>query len=209
MKVMNVFESEKFLKSRVDIAKSLLIKNEKDLVKVKKLKFPLILKVVSDKALHKTDVGGVVKVNSERGLVPRYEEIVKTLNKKLKGKKFDILAQEFVEGEQLFIGINEDPVFGHVIGIGLGGIAIEALHDVQFRMCPVNEHDVDSMLNNLQMKGLIFNSRNKLNLKEFKKQVIKVSQLPQRYPKIKELDINPVILNSKQSVVVDARIIWN
>ena len=210
-KVLNIYKAEKLISSNIDVAKSTLVK---DLVKeadgvnkfTEKYGFPVVLKVVSDEALHKSDLGGVSIAYNQRDLESKWGDMEKNL-KKHKIKYEGILIQQFIEGEQIFIGISNDEAFGHVIGVGIGGVAVEALKDVQFRKCPVSEEDAESMLQNLKMSGLLYSERRKLAVDALKSSIVSVSKLPQKVKNIQELDINPVILNNKDCVAVDARVV--
>jgi acetate---CoA ligase (ADP-forming) len=208
MKVLDVYESEEMLSKLIPVAKSELVKSHIEVEEIAhKIGYPLILKVVSKHALHKSDVGGVKTVYNENELHTKFGRLISNLrNKRIPYQ--GILVQEFIDGDQMFIGINKDPSFGHVIGIGFGGVAIDAMKDVQFRVCPLNSKDVDSMLNHLQMKGLLFSTRKNLNLKSYKDMILKVSEFSSKHKNLKELDINPCILNSKGCVVVDSRMVF-
>ena len=125
--------------------------------------------------------------------------------KRLKGK---IMAQEFVHGRELIIGIKKDPVFGHAIMFGIGGTLVEVLHDVSFRICPITSSDAQSMIDELKYKKLLMDFRGEkpVNLRLIKNILVKTSKLPLRNKKISELDINPLIANDKTVKIVDARI---
>ena len=170
----------------------------------KKFHFPLVLKIISEKAVHKTEIKGVRIVASEAELRKNYIEMAK-IAKRLKGK---IMAQEFVKGRELIIGIKKDPVFGHAIMFGIGGTMVELLHDVSFRICPITVRDAESMINELKYKKLLdeFRGEKAVNIKLIKNILVKVSNLPARNRKISELDINPLIANDKVAKIVDARI---
>jgi succinyl-CoA synthetase beta subunit len=203
--IYNSHKAEQFLKKQsLQVSQSQLVQSS-DKIKIKP---PLVLKIISKQALHKTDIGGVKIVHTQSELEPAYSQLLKTAKKhriKLEG----ILAQKYYEGEQLIIGIKKDPVFNHVILFGLGGIFTEVLEDTAIRKCPINKYDVDEMLNELRASKIFHGFRGKkLNLSLLKNTLIKVSELPQKNKKIKELDINPFILNEKNGVIVDARIVF-
>ena len=107
----------------------------------------------------------------------------------------------------MIIGLKKDQTFGHVVMLGLGGIYVEALKDVTFRVCPINREEAINMINDLKAKDLILSKRKKLNVNELYNILTKVSQIPLKNKDIKELDINPLILSS-EAKVVDARIIF-
>lgn len=176
--------------------------------KINKFSFPLVIKLISKDAIHKTDVGGVKIVYSEKMLEREFE--VMTKNAKKKNIKVDnILLQEFVEGVELIVGLKKDDTFGHVIMLGLGGIYVEVLRDVAFRVCPINEEDALDMINDLKAKGIILSKRRTLNVEELKKTLIKISKIPERIENIVELDINPLMITKKDVKAVDVRIVMD
>jgi len=192
----DVKDSLDFVKKFLPVVNGYLVRNLKDI----KPDFPLVLKIVSSKQIHKTEVKGVQVVHEQ-------DELEKAF-RRLKKKSSEILVQDFVKGTELIIGLKKDASFGHVVMFGVGGVFVELLKDVSFRVCPVSEKDVDSMINDLRAKELLFGFRDKkpVNLSLLKKIIIRVSKIPEKYPGLKELDINPLIINNKKAFVVDARL---
>jgi len=209
MKILTEVKAEKFLSRHAPVAKSVLTKNTIQAIAASnKLKMPLVLKLISPKVLHKTEIGGIRIVNNLEELRKEYADLYKTSKKKkipLKG----ILAQEFVSGQEVIIGIKNDPTFGHVLVFGAGGKYTELLKDVSFRVCPITEKDAQEMINELKMKELLYGFRGAkpVNLKLLKRVMVKVSRIPLRNRKIQEMDINPFIINNKIGKVVDARVV--
>ena len=203
MKVLGEFEAEKFLeKEGFCVVKRFLIKNEKELTKVlDKLKFPIVMKVSSKKILHKTDAGGV-----EVDIMNKVDAF--KIYKKLSKISKDVLIQEFVKGHKVIIGLKKDPVFEYVLVFGLGGIFVEMIKDVSFRICPVNARECEEMIKEIKGYKLLQGIRGKqgINFKKLVNVLLLTSKLSQKYKKINELDINPLIINKKEAVVVDARI---
>jgi len=126
---------------------------------------------------------------------------------KLTGAK--ILIQEFMEGEQVIIGLKRDSVFGHVVLVGSGGILTELLHDVSIRKCPVDKKEAIKMIDEIKMKKVLYGYRNKkgVNIDSLVNAIVNISKLPQKHRNVKELDINPFIINEKEERACDARII--
>ena len=203
MKVLGEFEAEKFLeKEGFCVVKRFLIKNEKELTKVlDKLKFPIVMKVSSKKILHKTDAGGV-----EVDIMNKVDAF--KIYKKLSKISKDVLIQEFVKGHKVIIGLKKDPVFEYVLVFGLGGIFVEMIKDVSFRICPVNARECEEMIKEIKGYKLLQGLRGKqgINFKKLVNVLLLTSKLSQKYKKINELDINPLIINKKEAVVVDTRI---
>ncbi len=207
-------EAEQFLAKSLPVAISLLTKKPEqalEFVKKQKLSYPVVLKLISKQALHKTDIGGVKIAKSEQELVAYYNELLAVAKKKklkLDEKVEGILMQEFVDGKQLIVGIKKDAIFGHVIAFGLGGVFVEVMKDVTFRVCPIEEHDAQQMIDELKSSKILYGVRGDkpVTFKELKNILIKASKIAEKNPEISELDINPLIINDKFAKVVDARI---
>ncbi|MEK6792885.1 MAG: acetate--CoA ligase family protein [Nanoarchaeota archaeon] len=201
--VLDLHKSQQLISKFINVPKSQLIHSIKDL----KIKAPLVLKIVSPDAIHKTEIGGVIIVHRKEEIESSFNELVSTARKNklsLKG----ILAQEFVEGQQLIIGLKKDPTFNHVILFGLGGIFTELLDDVSIRKCPITKDEAQDMISELKSRKLFEGFRNiQLNTNALKESLVAVSKIPQKHKSIKELDINPFILNNKEGKAVDVRIV--
>ncbi|MBW2973019.1 acetate--CoA ligase family protein [Candidatus Woesearchaeota archaeon] len=207
MKILTEPEAEKMLAAYLPIAKSILAKKVEDAKRFAKT-YPVMLKIISPQALHKTEVKGIRKADNAEDLEIKFNELTAIAKKKrftLQG----ILVQEFIEGVETIIGLKNDPTFGHVVVFGAGGVLVELMKDVSFRVCPITEKDAESMIEELKAKKLLFGFRGAkpVNLKILKNAIVAVSKIPAKYPKIQELDINPFIINEKTGKVVDARVI--
>jgi acetyl-CoA synthetase (ADP-forming) len=171
----------------------------------KKLKYPVVLKVVSPEITHKTDFGGVkINIKNEETLRLAYKDIIDGA----KGKKIDgILVQKMArKGVELIIGGKKDDQFGHMIVLGLGGIYVEVFRDITARICPINAEDVDDMVSELKSNPLIMGARgNKpINIDALKEILFKVCRF-QSEEDIKELDLNPVVFNDEGCDIIDVR----
>ncbi len=201
--------TEDFLRSYVPVAKHYLV-DSFDAVeeKAKKLGFPLVLKIISPDALHKSDIQGVRFAKDFEELTQAYEMLLEIVEKKKLSCK-GILVQEYIEGSYVLIGLKKDSVFGHVLAFGIGGIYTELLKDVSFRICPITSEDAEAMLQELQMKDLLFGYRGseRVNIPLLKKTLVAVSRIPLHHKDIQELDINPFVINHRKGFVVDARMI--
>ena len=210
-KILAEYEAEKFLSKKLPVAKSFLCKNFKDAqASAKKIGYPLVLKIISTQALHKSDIGGVVIVKDNEELSSAFDSLIK-IAKQEKIKIDGILAQEFIQGKEVIIGIKKDPTFGHVIAFGIGGKYVEILKDITFRACPITSDDAEQMISELKFGKILFGARNETpaNRKILVQTLVKVSHLPTNNKKIEELDINPFIINDKIGKVADARIVFN
>jgi acetyl-CoA synthetase (ADP-forming) len=194
----SVEESLKFVEKFLMIPKRQVVKHVKDI----NIKCPLVLKIISHKFSHKTEVKGVRIIKNQEELEKNFNELMK-----IKGTQA-ILVQEFVEGTELTIGLKKDPAFGHALMFGVGGVMVELLKDVSFRICPITEKDAESMIDDLKAKELLtgFRGSKPVNLNAVKRALVNTSLIPKKHPNIKELDINPLIVNEKHAIVVDARL---
>jgi succinyl-CoA synthetase beta subunit len=209
MKILAEAKAEQLISKFLPVAKSILTRNVEQAVKFAKT-YPVVIKLISPKALHKTEVGGVKMIRDEKELRDEFSSMI-AFAKKKKLPLEGVLVQEYLGGREFIIGIKKDPAFGHVIMFGFGGIFVEVFKDVSFRVCPITLNDADQMVNELKAKKLYssFRGDKAVNLKILKNVLVKASQIPEKYPKISELDINPFILDEKQGKVADARIIMD
>ena len=203
--IFTEYKSEQLLKYFVSVAENQLVMSIKE---IKLKKFPLVLKIISEDALHKTDIGGIMIVNKKEELEKNFNELIKIAKKKrlhLDG----ILVQEYIKGYELIVGIKKDAIFGHVILLGMGGIYTELIKDFSIRACPIAYDDAESMINDLKTKDILYGARGeKVNLSRLKKSLVNISTIPLKYKNIEELDINPLIVNKKDIIVADARIVF-
>jgi acetyl-CoA synthetase (ADP-forming) len=208
MKSLNEYEAENFLeKNKFKIAKRFLAKNPEQAMNYsKKLGFPVALKIIGKNILHKSDIGGVfLDLQNESQVKESFQKLKKIKNFKA------CLVQKYIPGEYVLIGLKKDPSFGHVLVVGLGGIYTEIIKDVSFRVCPINKKDALEMLKELKSYKLLTGIRGQkqVNINKIVNIITKVSSLSKKYPKIKELDINPLVVNEKDAVIVDARIVFD
>jgi acetyl-CoA synthetase (ADP-forming) len=205
MKVLVEKEAEDFLeKEGFPVAKRKLVRTEEEMLKAtKEIGYPLVLKVVSKKILHKSDVGGVkTDLRSEEEARAAFKEIMNI--KDAEG----CLVQKFIIGDWFLIGLKKDPTFNHVLAFGTGGIYTEVIKDVALRICPISIEEVRKMMKETKSYKILEGIRGKrLNIESVENLLLKTSDLTKKYPNIQELDINPLVVNEKESVVVDVRIV--
>ncbi len=171
-----------------------------------KIGYPVVLKVLSPEVVHKSDLGGVkLNLKNAAEVELAYKEISDTFsNYKLAG----VAVQKMIPpGLEAIVGVSRDPAFGPVLMFGLGGIFVEVLKDVSFRVLPVTEADIDEMLKEIKGYNLLQGFRGTaVDLPALKELLLNVSALVMRHPEIKELELNPVFLYPKGNMTVDARI---
>ncbi len=175
-----------------------------------RLGYPLVAKVQSGQILHKSDVGGVILgLKSRRDVTSALE----TMSQRMKeiGISFDrvLLQREISGGIEAFVGATADPAFGPVLGCGLGGVTVEAIRDVSFRLTPVSDVDAEEMIARLRSARLLDGYRGAApgDRAALIQVIRRVSALAVLIPEMSELDLNPVkILEAgRGAVVVDCR----
>ncbi len=186
----------------INRAKEFVAETAEDaLQKVKKIAFPIVMKVVGP--VHKSDVGGVVlNVKNEEQLKAEFNRMIKIKDTTA------ILMQPMLSGTELFAGAKYEDKFGHLVLAGMGGIFIEILKDVSTALSPVSEKEAEKMIKSLKSYKLIEGTRGQkgINKKKFTEIITRLSALLEAAPEIKELDLNPLLGTPENVIAVDARI---
>ncbi len=194
---------EMLKKSRIPTVPYVFLKKEKDIPLVKKLGFPCVLKVVGKEIMHKTEVSGIEKnVN----FIPEATDVFSRLMKINKAEK--VIAQKQVDGLELIIGAKSNDQFGHVVSIGIGGIFVEVLKDVSFRIAPISRSDAEKMVKELKGFDILngFRGSKPINLNSLYDLLVKVGNFVIKN-KIKEMDLNPVFCDERGCLIGDVRIV--
>jgi len=190
-----------------------LIKSEDEIAGLaKEINFPIVMKIVSPDIIHKTDVGGVkLNIKDEKEAKLAYQEIIS------KAKKYNKRAQIYgvigytmiPQTTEIIIGIMKDPHFGPVAMFGLGGIFVEVLKDVSFRILPLEERDAEEMITEIKGYEILKGVRGEFpkDIIAIKEALMKISKLSMENPEINEIDLNPIFVFEKGLQVVDARMI--
>jgi len=166
-----------------------------------KLGYPLVMKVVGP--VHKSDVGGVVlNVDSPEKVAEEFTRMMQI------PETTAILMQPMLKGTELFAGATREEKFGHLVFFGLGGIFIEVLKDVASALIPIGKEEASKMIQSIKSYPIIKGVRGKEGVDEDALQeiIVRLSALLHAAPEIAEMDLNPLLGNSKQVVAVDARI---
>lgn len=174
--------------------------------------FPVVMKISSPDILHKTDVGGVkLGVSSKKEARAAFTEIAANVRKYMPSAFIEgISVYETVRGgKEVIVGITYDRTFGHMIMFGLGGIYVEILKDVSFRIVPVNAVDADEMVQEIRSFPLLKGARGEkpVDIDSIVDAVLRLSLLSSDFPLIQELDINPLVVSEGGATALDARII--
>jgi len=174
--------------------------------------YPIVLKIVSPDIIHKSDAGGVkVNLKNSQEVAAAYRQIIENAKKyKADAKIVGVLVQEMApQSTEVIVGAIKDPQFGQTIMFGLGGIFVELLKDVNFRVAPIMAEDAKEMITQLKAYPLLNGYRNTppADIDALVSILCSVSRLVMENPEIKELDLNPVMAYPKGAKTVDARII--
>jgi acetyltransferase len=175
--------------------------------------FPVVMKIASPDILHKTEVGGVrVNIRTSRETEEAFTEITAN-TRRLMPDAFirGVMVSEMVPaGREAILGVTFDRTFGHMIMFGLGGIYVEVLKDVSFRIVPVSRRDATEMVNEIRSVGLLRGARGErpADIDAIATNIVNLSCLISDFPEIQELDINPLVVREKGATALDARIIF-
>ncbi len=190
-----------------------VVKTEDEAVQVaEEIGYPVVLKVVSPQIVHKSDVGGIkLNLKNEEEVRKAFREITASV-RKIFPKAFIkgiYVCRMIKEGKEVIFGVTRDKVFGHLIMFGLGGIYVEALKDVSFRVIPIKRRDAEEMIEEIKGKKILEGLRGE---KPCDKEILiynllALSRLVQDFPQIKEIDINPFKVQEIGGYALDARII--
>jgi acyl-CoA synthetase (NDP forming) len=172
----------------------------------------VVLKIASADIIHKSDAGGVkVGLKNKREVEKAYGEIMKAAKGKFPKAKIEGAAVQKMArpGTEVIVGTFKDAQFGPVIMFGLGGIFVEVLKDVSFRIVPIERRDAAEMIKEIKGYPLLkgYRGMEPASLPALEDILLKVSDLVAKTPEIKELDINPIIAYKDSAVAVDARIV--
>jgi acetyltransferase len=186
----------------IPVVKEAVITEKEELTALaEKVGFPLALKVVGP--VHKSDVGGVtLNIKSRKHLEAEFTRMMQITDVRA------VLVQRMHYGTELFIGAKYEPRFGHIILCGLGGIFVEVLGDASSGLAPLTFNEAYSMIRSLKAYRIIKGTRGKpgINQDRFAEIIVRLSSLLRFATEIKEMDLNPLIGNSDDITVVDARI---
>jgi len=190
-----------------------LIKNEEEISKIREaIDYPIVMKIVSPDIIHKSDAGGVkVGIKNEEEANIAYQDIMYSVKKyKREAKITGVIAYKIIpQATEIIIGMMKDPHFGPVAMFGLGGIFVEVLKDVSFRIIPLEERDAREMITEIKGYEILKGARGESpkDIKAIREVLMKVSKLTMENPEITEIDLNPVFIFEKGLQVIDARMI--
>lgn len=203
MALLDYFEGKKILdKYGIRSVESKYVSSSKDAVSFAG-KDPIVLKLISEKALHKSK-SGLVKLDLKgNDIIDAFDELEE---KGSSLKPYKIIAQKMSKsGVEIIVGGRTDPQFGRMLLIGLGGIYVEVFRDFALRICPITRNDAQDMIVQLKSKNVVtFQGKDTSMLVDL---LLSVSKLLTENDKITELDLNPLIVKEGSYVAVDIRMI--
>jgi acetyl-CoA synthetase (ADP-forming) len=174
--------------------------------------YPIVLKIVSPQVLHKSDAGGViVGIEDEQGVRDGYNLIIENVKRHVPDAEITgILVQEMApKSTEVIVGSTTDPTFGPTIMFGLGGIFVEILKDVSFRIAPIERMDAEEMIKEIKSYKILEGARGmpSVDQETLVGILLATSKMLMECPEIKELDMNPILAYEDGARIVDARII--
>lgn len=178
----------------------------------KKVGFPVVLKIVSPDITHKSDIGGVrLGLRTSKQVEKSYHDILTAVHQRcpeaaIEGVSVQKMARPGVE---VIIGMTKDAQFGPVLMFGLGGILVEMLKDVSFRIVPLDRRDAREMIREIKGYPLLegYRGQEPVDMPTLEELLLKVSIFAENHPEIKEIDLNPIFAYKDGAVAVDARVI--
>lgn len=212
--VLTEVESKQLVaEAGVPVVETKLAKTKAEAVSLsKKVGFPVVLKIVSPDIIHKSDIGGVkLGLANATQVGKAFAEIMaaaKKANKKadIQGISVQKMARPGVE---VIMGMSKDAQFGPVLMFGLGGVFVEVLKDVAFRIVPLNRRDASQMIREIKGYPLLegYRGQEPANITVLEDLLLKLSDFVDKNPKIKEMDLNPIFAYKDRALAVDARVI--
>ena len=178
----------------------------------KQFGFPVVLKIASPDVVHKSDAGGVkVGLKTSKQVGKAYDDILEAIRQKYPQAMIQGVAVQKMArpGVEVIIGMSKDAQFGPVLMFGLGGILVEILKDVSFRIVPLTKRDAGEMIREIKGYPLLqgYRGQEPVDVSNLEELLLKVSDFVEQNPAVKELDLNPIFAYSNGAIAVDARVV--
>ncbi|MFW0859821.1 MAG: acetate--CoA ligase family protein [Dehalococcoidia bacterium] len=197
----------------IEVVESRLARTKKEAISIaREMGFPVVLKIVSPDIIHKSDSGGVKLGLSNVAAVGRaYSEIMASIKQKApKSKVFGVSVQRMSPaGVEVIMGMAKDAQFGQVLMFGLGGVFVEVLKDVSFRIVPIVRRDARQMIQEIKGYPVLqgYRGQEPADITALEDTLLKLSSFIEGAPEIKELDLNPIFAYADGAIAADARVI--
>ncbi len=208
--VLTEFESKKLLEE-IGIAiplQELTSSKEETVAASEKIGFPIVLKLMAEDIIHKSDTGAVkLNLKNKEEIERAYDELMTIHSEKKKLISVQKMAAEPIT--ELIIGMTTDAQFGPALMFGIGGILVEILEDVSFRIAPIEKYDAKEMIKEIKGFPILdgYRGKPKADIDAIIDTLMKISDLVTKHEEIYEMDLNPVFIYNKGLLCVDARII--
>ncbi len=207
-------ESKDFVrKAGIPVVDTVLAQSKAEAMSLARhLGFPVALKVISSDIVRKSDIGGVkLGLQSARNVGAAYSEIITSVRNRQPSAKVEGMSVQKMArpGVEVIIGMNKDPQFGPVLMFGLGGILVEVLKDVSFRIVPLTRRDATEMIREIKGFPILqgYRGSEPVKISVLEDLLLKLSTFTDKHPEIKEIDLNPIFAYRYSAVAVDARVI--
>ena len=212
--VLTEIESKRILdEAGIPVANARLAESADDAAKIAgDIGFPVVLKIVSPDVTHKSDVGGVrVGLEGPTDVKAAFDDIVAAVKQHQPDARIEGVAVQKMaaQGTEVIVGVSKDPQFGPVVMFGLGGIFVEVLKDVAFRIIPIEQRDARQMIEEIKGYPLLQGYRGQApaDIAALHALLLNVSSFIEAHPEVAELDLNPVFSYAAGAIAVDARIV--
>jgi acetyltransferase len=207
-KVLDEFEAKKWLKAmNLKVVREVAVKSPEEALRAaKKVGYPIVLKGIVEGQVHKTESGLVnLGLQNADQLKSAYRKMLR-----LKKRPKSFLVQPMLKGDhELIAGVVRDLQFGPAVMLGLGGVQAEVYKDVAFRLAPLNQKEVFSMVSDLRGQALLkgYRGSKPVNMESLANWLIRLGWLVLKFEKIQEIDVNPLLIVKGEPVAVDATIV--
>ena len=208
--VLTDFESKELLEDiGISVpAQRLTFTKEETGAVAEQIGFPIVLKLMAEDIVHKSDTGAVkLNLKSREEVDQAFDELMKIPSQTEKKISVQKMADEPIT--ELIIGMTTDPQFGPALMFGIGGILVELLEDVSFRIAPITDYDAKEMIHEIKGFPILngYRGKPKADIDAIVQTLLKISDLVVKHEDIHEMDLNPVFIYEKGLICVDARII--
>lgn len=212
--LLTEIESKELLKKAgINIVDTKLAASAREAVALsKEFGFPVVLKIASADIVHKSDAGGVkTGLRNATQVSKAYKDIITSVKQKHPKATIDgVSVQPMAKaGVEVIIGVSKDAQFGPVLMFGIGGILVEILKDVSFRIVPLIPRDAREMIKEIKGYPILegYREQEPANIPLLEEMLLKISDFSDKNPEIKELDLNPIFAYKDGAVAVDARVV--
>jgi len=212
--LLGEMEAKQLLKEAgINVVETELATSKKEAIALsEKLGLPVVMKIASADVVHKSDAGGVkLGLNTAAEVGKAYDEIMTSISEAFPDAKIDGVSVQTMakQGVEVIIGMSKDAQFGPVLMFGLGGVLVEILKDVSFRIVPLEPRDAEEMIRDIKGYPLLrgYRGSEPVDIGNLEEMLLKVSAFVENTPAVKELDLNPIFAYTDGAVAVDARVI--